>query len=261
MKRGKGTNYGDCDDANKIFEIEDGQPFECPTCHEKLKEVDTKGRPINTSNQKKKKRKGGVSPLLIIIGCVVIGLIVAAIIIFAPGKDEEITEPEIMNQPVDSIQAQDQAIPNRNDTLVIKVEGIENTKDSIEKVEDSIVEKAPEQEVASVGEKSAPAPSSSASNHSSKSSSVAPASSSSSAASTHKLSYGTWTGGWSNGQPHGTGTMTYSTSHTIDSRDSKGRVAQPGEYIVGEWDNGHLVQGRWFKNDGSKEAIIIGKAG
>ncbi|MDE5607961.1 MAG: hypothetical protein K2I64_03405 [Muribaculaceae bacterium] len=82
-----------------------------------------------------------------------------------------------------------------------------------------------------------------------------------SSSSTHKLSYGTWSGGMKNGQPHGNGTMTYSTSRSIDSRDPKGRVAQPGEYIVGEWDNGHLVQGRWFKNDGSKEAVIIGKAG
>lgn len=80
-------------------------------------------------------------------------------------------------------------------------------------------------------------------------------------ASTHKLPYGTWSGGWKNGQPNGNGTMTYSTSHVIDSRDPKGREAQAGEYVIGEWDNGHLVQGRWFKNDGSKESIIIGKAG
>lgn len=78
---------------------------------------------------------------------------------------------------------------------------------------------------------------------------------------TYSLGYGTWKGGWLNGKPHGNGTLTYSSSQTIDSRDSKGRVAQPGDYVIGEWDNGHLVQGRWFKNDGTKEAIIIGKAG
>lgn len=78
---------------------------------------------------------------------------------------------------------------------------------------------------------------------------------------THKLSYGSWNGRLKNGEPHGNGTLTYSTNHNIDSRDAKGRIAQPGEYIVGEWDNGHLVQGRWFKNDGTKEAVIIGKAG
>lgn len=78
---------------------------------------------------------------------------------------------------------------------------------------------------------------------------------------THKLSYGTWKGDWKNGKPHGNGTMTYSIATVIDDRDSKGRTAQPGEYVIGEWDNGHLVQGRWFKSDGSKEAIIVGKAG
>lgn len=77
----------------------------------------------------------------------------------------------------------------------------------------------------------------------------------------HSLSYGTWTGGWKNGKPHGTGTLTYTQATLIDSRDPKGRVAQPEEYVIGEWDNGHLVQGRWFKNDGSKEQINIGKAG
>lgn len=77
----------------------------------------------------------------------------------------------------------------------------------------------------------------------------------------HSLSYGSWTGGWKNGKPHGKGTLTYSQTTLIDSRDPKGRVAQPDEYVIGEWDNGNLVQGRWFKNDGSKEQITIGKAG
>lgn len=77
----------------------------------------------------------------------------------------------------------------------------------------------------------------------------------------HALGYADWKGGWRNGKPHGNGTMTYTQSHLIDSRDDKGRIASPGEYIIGEWDNGHLVQGRWFKKDGTKEAIIIGKAG
>lgn len=83
---------------------------------------------------------------------------------------------------------------------------------------------------------------------------------SSEASGVHKLSYGTWKGGWKNGMPHGNGTLTYSVTTVIDNRDSKGRTAQPGEYVIGEWDNGHLVQGRWFKNDNSKEVIIIGKA-
>ena len=257
MKRGKCTNYGECDDANKIFDIEDGQPFECPTCHEKLKEVDANGKPISSSSQKKKGKKGGINPLFIIIGCVVIGLIVAAIIIFAPNKEDEIVEPVVNDLPLDSIQPEEQVIPNRNDTLVIKVEGLENTRDSITQSEEPIIEEAPVEEVIPEEPVKEPVQSSSTTTVQT----TKPTTATSSQTTSHKLSYGTWTGGWKNGQPHGTGTMTYSTSHTIDSRDTKGRVAQPGEYIVGEWDNGHLVQGRWFKKDGTKEAVIIGKAG
>lgn len=77
---------------------------------------------------------------------------------------------------------------------------------------------------------------------------------------TGSLSYGTWNGGWKNGEPHGIGTMTYTESHLIDSRDPQGRVASPGESVMGEWSNGHLVMGKWFKNDGSSESIIIGKS-
>lgn len=85
--------------------------------------------------------------------------------------------------------------------------------------------------------------------------------SNSSASGTHNLGYATWTGSMRSGKPHGNGTMTYSASHRIDPRDSKARTAQKGEYVIGEWSNGNLVQGRWFKDDGSKEVIIIGKAG
>lgn len=75
-----------------------------------------------------------------------------------------------------------------------------------------------------------------------------------------RLDYADWNGGWKNGQPHGTGTMTYKEEHLIDSRDPKGRTAQPGESVTGEWSDGHLVMGRWTKSDGSKESIIIGKS-
>lgn len=239
MKRGKCTNYGECDDANKIFEIEDGQPFECPSCHEKLKEVDANGKPIRSSAQKKKGKQGRINPLFIIIGCIVTGLIIAAIIIFAPGKENEIVEPVVDETPLDYIQPEEQVMPNRNDTLVIRVEGLENAQDPITHIEE-------------------PDTTSQSTTTTVQTSKIT--TNKSPATTSHKLSYGTWTGGWKNGQPHGNGTMTYSTSHTIDARDTKGRIAQPGEYIIGEWDNGHLVQGRWFKKDGTKEAVIIGKA-
>ena len=74
------------------------------------------------------------------------------------------------------------------------------------------------------------------------------------------LDYGKWSGAWKNGQPNGTGTMTYTKERLIDSRDPKKRVAQPGDYIIGEFSNGRLVQGKWFDaSNNVKGSIIIGK--
>ena len=74
------------------------------------------------------------------------------------------------------------------------------------------------------------------------------------------LDYGKWSGAWKNGRPNGTGTMTYTKEHLIDSRDPKKRVAQPGDYIIGEFSNGRLVQGKWYDaSNNVKGSIIIGK--
>ena len=46
---------------------------------------------------------------------------------------------------------------------------------------------------------------------------------------TLSLGYANYTGGTKNGKPHGQGRMTYKSSRLIDSRDSKGRTADPGD--------------------------------
>lgn len=78
--------------------------------------------------------------------------------------------------------------------------------------------------------------------------------------STHKkLGYGSFSGLLKNGKPNGMGTLRYTTSHLIDSRDPKGRVAQPGDYVTGEWKDGKLVQGRWYGSDNTvKGSLMIG---
>lgn len=238
IKIGQCTNE-DCDlalcyERQKIDMSQPDAKFECELCHHPLTEVSDK-----------KKGGGGLdSKMMIIIGAVVaVGIVVALIFAFG-GSKEEIIEPVVVEEPTDSVAENFVVVPNRNDTLVIKVDGMESTPDTVTVVE--FVEKTVEEE--------SPAPAQTSRPEATK----APVTSS---PSSKNLGYGTWTGGLKNGQPHGVGTLTYSTSHTIDPRDTKGRVAQPGEYIVGEWDNGHLVQGRWFKKDGTKEAVIIGKAG
>lgn len=71
----------------------------------------------------------------------------------------------------------------------------------------------------------------------------------------------TFSGNLRNGYPHGTGTMTFMVKRRIDMHDEKGRMAVSGDYIIGEWDKGHLIQGRWYDSSNNlKETIILGKA-
>lgn len=72
---------------------------------------------------------------------------------------------------------------------------------------------------------------------------------------------GTFSGPKKNGYPNGQGTLTFTQSRKIDTHDEKGRVADKGDYIIGEWENGHLIQGKWFDAQGNpKGSIVIGKA-
>ncbi len=71
---------------------------------------------------------------------------------------------------------------------------------------------------------------------------------------------GTFTGRLKNGYPHGTGTLTFKSQRLIDAHDEKARVAQAGDYLIGEWDNGHMIQARWYDSANNlKETIILGK--
>lgn len=71
----------------------------------------------------------------------------------------------------------------------------------------------------------------------------------------------TFTGKSKNGYPHGTGTMTFKSARRIDAHDQKNRTAKAGDYLIGEWDQGHLVQARWYDaSNNLKETIVLGKA-
>ena len=75
------------------------------------------------------------------------------------------------------------------------------------------------------------------------------------------LGYATFKGTLKNGLPDDVnGRLVFSSSHVIDSKDPKGRVAEPGDYVIGEFSEGHLVQGIWYGSDNVvKGRIIIGK--
>lgn len=76
---------------------------------------------------------------------------------------------------------------------------------------------------------------------------------------TLSLGYATWQGNMKDGKPDGKGTMIFSSSHRIDSRDSRGRVAERGDKVEGLYVNGHLSYGKWYKSDGTTETIMLGE--
>lgn len=71
------------------------------------------------------------------------------------------------------------------------------------------------------------------------------------------LGYANFRGSWPSDV---NGRMEFTSTHVIDSKDPKGRMASPGDYVIGEWSNGHLVQGIWYGSDNQvKGSILIGK--
>ncbi len=73
------------------------------------------------------------------------------------------------------------------------------------------------------------------------------------------LDYATWSGSVRNGKAHGQGVMLFTKTKLIDSRDiEKKRTASAGEKIIGEYKDGRLVHGTWYKGDGNVETIVIG---
>ena len=74
---------------------------------------------------------------------------------------------------------------------------------------------------------------------------------------TKNLGYAIYEGELKNGQPDGKGTLTFQSSHALDSRTDK--QANPGDVVNGSFSNGHLVRGTWTKTDGSSEKVLIGQ--
>ena len=224
-------NYDGCDKAaGKIVQEAEKSNFVCEECGKPLYPI--KKGPKPTGNGKR------IAILIAIFGgaALVIGGIVYGIV-FGVQKSRENAELELIEAArQDSIRAAEAAEQARLDSIKAAEEAAEAARLAEEAAAaaeqarlDSI--KAAEEAAKSVKK-----------------------------VSKGSLDYGKWTGAWKNGQPNGTGTMTYTKERLIDSRDPKKRVAQPGDYIIGEFSNGRLVQGKWFDaSNNVKGSIIIGK--
>ena len=174
-------------------------------------------------------KKGGNTKLIgIIAGVVVLLAIIGGIITFSGDSEDKpapASVPEV-TENTDSIKAAQEAAEQQR------------IKDSLDAV--AAAEAAKKQEAE---KKTEPAPAAQKP--------AKPASGS------KNLGYATFKGSWPNDV---NGRMIFTSSHVIDSKDPKKRVAEAGDYVIGEWADGHLVQGIWYGSDNQvKGSVIIGR--
>lgn len=67
------------------------------------------------------------------------------------------------------------------------------------------------------------------------------------------LGYGKYEGAMKNGQPHGTGTIYYTTRHQVVP--SKDIYAESGDYVTGSFRDGKLMFGQLHRKDGNQEFV------
>ncbi len=67
------------------------------------------------------------------------------------------------------------------------------------------------------------------------------------------LGYGNYEGAMKNGQPHGTGTIYYTTRHQVVP--SKDIYAESGDYVTGSFRDGKLMSGQLHRKDGNQEFV------
>lgn len=172
-------------------------------------------------------KKGGNTKLIgIIAGAVALLAIIGGIITFSGSGEETPKQEPVAVAPVDSDSIKAAQMEAENQRL----------KDSLAAVE-----------AANAKKQETPAAKPSAT----------PATPKPAASGSKNLGYATFKGSWPNDV---NGRMVFTSSHVIDSKDPKKRVAEAGDYVIGEWADGHLVQGIWYGSDNQvKGSVIIGR--
>lgn len=185
------------------------------------------GKDLIPFGNKTSESSGGPNKKLIaiLVGVAVILAIIGCIIAMSGSGEEGPKQEPVTVAPVDSDSIKVAQMTAENQRL----------KDSLAAVEAVATEK-----VDAPAEKAAPAPA------------PKPAAGSRS----KDLGYATFKGSWPNDV---NGRMVFKSSHVIDSKDPKKRVAEAGDYVIGEWVDGHLVQGIWYGADNQvKGSVMIG---
>lgn len=221
-------NFGECDlaDSKEVQEV-DKTNFVCEEC----------GKPLHLLDSAKssKGKRPDNNKLIIIIAAVVV-LIALIGGFYVLGQGDAKPEPEsAVAAPVDndSIKAAQQRADSIEAARVAAEQ--QRIKDSLD-----AATKAVEQEKNKSKHGQNPQPTNSG---------------------TKDLGYAIFKGTLKNGKPDAVnGRLIFKVAHLIDSRDSKQRMAEAGDYIIGEFSEGHLVQGIWYSADNQvKGSVIIGK--
>ena len=201
-----------CEDYKQIKEILHGES-ECPSCHKRLS-------PCAPPKKKNNKLLIGI-----IAGVVAVLAIVGAIIAFS-GNDEEVIIPN-----TDSIVGD--TADMATDTLSVLKTDTVTLVDTLLRVDTVKVETKVETETTPTATKTTTTTKTTSKSYGSTSGSMT-------------LSYGKYTGATKNGYAHGQGRLTYTTSRVINRNDPKGRKANAGDYVIGEFFNGFVVYGKHY---------------
>lgn len=224
-RKGICKNVGVCSKANKVQIItDDDADFVCLECGEELQPY------VEDKVPEKGKSK---TPILIGVAVIVLAIIIGCVFAFTGGSNE----PEVA--AVDSTKVDSSAVAKTDTVTIVKT-------DTIKQIDTVTIEKTVEKVETPKATKTT-------------TTTTKTSKASGSAKGSINLGYAKFTGAVSGGKPNGQGTMRFTSSHVIDSRDPKGRVADAGDYVIGEWVSGKLVQGRWYGSDNNvKGSIIIG---
>jgi hypothetical protein len=217
-KYGVCLNSG-CTQYKQIQEIVHGE-MECPECKKKLSPC---------APPKKKKSKN--LPMIIGGAVLLIAIIAGCILVFSGGDEPS----EVLPAPADSTAAK--AVQPAKDTVT-------TVKTDTVVVRDTIVK----DNTTTISEKTS---TKTIVNTTSKANSSAPKAAAASGSGTLRLSYGKYSGAIKNGYPHGQGRLTYSKSRVINRNDAKGRTADAGDYVIGEFYNGFVVYGKHYDSAGN----------
>lgn len=222
-------NYDNCDmAADKVVQEVEKTNFVCEECGKPLYPVEDKGG-IKNPNQKRL-----ITLIGLIVGVIIVIAGIACGIIFGVKSSRNKAE-----------QRRIAAIEQAHLDSIAKVEA--DSLAAVKLAEEQAAEAARLEAEAAAAAEAARMAEEQAKNEKKQ------------AVATGSIDYGKWSGAWKNGKPNGTGTMRYTKEHLIDSRDPQKRTAVKGDYIIGEFANGKLVQGIWYDSANNvKGSIIIG---